>query len=150
MLKTLLSYTILRKKTLSLYVQEHNLMRKIVIGFVAIILGLFLGYKYLYHEHRDIATETVAFSVSVNQLLKEFTEDETKANSKYLDKSIVITGKVTSVDNANKTIVLDEKVFAILSKSSDVKLNTEVSVQGRLIGYDSLLEEIKLDQALIK
>ena len=125
-------------------------MRKIVIGFVAIILVLFIGYKYLYHEHRDISSEEAAFSVSVNELLKEFTEDETKANLKYLDKSIVIKGKVTSVDIPNKTIVLDEKVFVQLTNSPKVKSNTEVSVQGRVIGYDSLLEEIKLDQAQIK
>lgn len=125
-------------------------MKKIAIGFVIVLLGLFLAYKYLYHKHRDISAETAAFSVSVNQLLKEFTEDEVKANSKYLDKSIVVKGKVTNFDKANKTIVLDEKVFAILITSSDIKLNTEVSVQGRLIGYDSLLEEIKLDQSQIK
>ncbi len=125
-------------------------MKKIIIVLFILIVSLFVGYKYLYHEHRDIATETAAFSVTVNDLLKEFTEDENKANSKYLDKSIVVKGKVTSVDNANKTIVIDEKVFAILTNFSDVKLNTEVSVQGRLIGYDSLLEEIKLDQSQIK
>lgn len=125
-------------------------MKKAVITIFILIVGLFLGYKYLYHEHRDISTETAAFSVSVNQLLKEFTEDETKANSKYLDKSIVIKGKVTSVDSPNKTIVLDEKVFVILTNSQEVKLHSEISVQGRLIGYDSLLEEIKLDQAQIK
>lgn len=125
-------------------------MRKIVIGFIAIILVLFIGYKYLYHKHRDISTEVAVFSVSVNQLLNEFTKDETKANSKYLDKSIVIKGKVTNVDTTNKTIVLDEKVFVLLTNSPKVKLNTEVSAQGRLIGYDSLLEEIKLDQAQIR
>jgi len=135
---------------LSLCVEYCNIMRKIVISFVAIILVLFIGYKYLYHEHRDISTEKAAFSLNANELLKEFTEDETKANLKYLDKSIVIKGKVTSVDSLNKAIVLDEKVFVQLTNSPKVKSNTEVSVQGRLIGYDSLLEEIKLDQAQIK
>ncbi|MES2863322.1 MAG: hypothetical protein V4666_04330 [Bacteroidota bacterium] len=125
-------------------------MKKVVIGFVVLMVGLFLVYKYLYHEHRDIATEAPSFSVTVNQLLKEFTENETKANSKYLDKSINIKGKITSVDNANKTIVLDEKVFVMLTTPTDIKMNSEISVQGRLIGYDSLLEEIKLDQAQIK
>lgn len=125
-------------------------MKKIIIGFVAIILVLFVGYKYLYHEHRDISAEKASFSVNVNQLLKEFSENETQANLKYLDKSIVIDGKITSIDNSNKSIVLDEKVFILLTDSPKVKLNTEVSVQGRVIGYDSLLEEIKLDQAQIK
>ena len=127
-----------------------KLMRKIVVGFVAIIIVLFFAYKYVYHKHRDISTETAAFSISVNQLLKEFVTDETKANSKYLDKSIVVKGKITSFDKANKTIVLDEKVFVLLITTTEVKLNTEVSVQGRIIGYDSLLEEIKLDQSQLK
>lgn len=125
-------------------------MRKIVIGFVVLILGLLLGYKYLYHDHRDISTEKAAFSVSVSQILKEFVADEAKSNSKYLDKSITVKGKITNIDNVNKSIVLDEKVFVMLTNSIQVKLDEEVVVQGRLIGYDSLLEEIKLDQAQIK
>lgn len=125
-------------------------MRKIVIGFVVLILGLLLGYKYLYHDHRDISTEKAAFSVSVSQILKEFVADEATSNSKYLDKSITVKGKITNIDNVNKSIVLDEKVFVMLTNSIQVKLDEEVVVQGRLIGYDSLLEEIKLDQAQIK
>lgn len=125
-------------------------MRKIVIGFVVLILGLLLVYKYLYHDHRNIATEKAAFSVSVNQILKEFVADETKANSKYLDKSITVKGKITNIDNANNSIVLDEKVFVMLTNTTNVKLQADVVVQGRLIGFDSLLEEIKLDQAQIK
>jgi len=125
-------------------------MKKIVIGLLVVIVGLFLGYKYLYHAHRDIANEKAAYTVSVNALLKEFMTDETKANAKYLDQSISVKGKITSVDLVNKTIVIDEKVFVIVTKNTDVKTNAEVTVQGRLIGYDSLLEEIKMDQAQIK
>lgn len=125
-------------------------MKKIIILLFVLAIGFFVAYKYLYHEHRNIATEEASFSVTVNQLFKEFTENEIQANSKYLDKSIVVKGKITSVDAVSKTIVLDEKVFVILTKMTDVKSGVEVSVQGRLMGYDSLLEEIKLDQAQIK
>lgn len=125
-------------------------MKKIIVGLLIVLIALFIGYKFIYHEHRDIANEKAAFTVSVPQLLKEFVADETKANAKYLDKSITVKGKITSIDMANKTIVVDEKVFAILTISNDVKVGSEVSVQGRLIGYDSLLEEIKIDQAQIK
>ncbi len=125
-------------------------MKKIIVGILIVLIGLFIGYKFIYHEHRDIANEKAAFTVSVPQLLKEFVTDETKANAKYLDKSITVKGKITSIDMANKTIVVDEKVFVILTNSNDVKVSSEVSVQGRLIGYDSLLEEIKIDQAQIK
>lgn len=125
-------------------------MNKKLIIFVVLLVGLYLGYRYLYHDHRDIAKEEVAFSLSVKELIKEFEADETKANAKYLDKSVLITGKITNVDMSTKTIVIDEKVFAILSQAIDVKVDANVSVQGRLIGYDSLLGEIKLDQSTIK
>ena len=65
-------------------------------------------------------------------------------------KSIQITGKVTNVDIANKTVVMDEKVFVLLKDANVVKLNETILVKGRVIGYDSLLEEIKIDQAEIK
>ncbi len=115
-----------------------------------LLVAIFVLYKFLYHEHRNIANEKPVFSITVSELLKDFLADENNANAKYLDKSISIKGKVTNIDLPNKTIVLDEKVFVILTISTDVKLNTEVSIQGRLIGYDSLLEEIKIDQAQIK
>ena len=109
-----------------------------------------MSYKYLYHSHRDIANEEAVFSVTVKQVSNDFLQDEAKANLKYLDKSIQITGKVTNVDVTNKTIVLDEKVFVLLKDANVVKLNETILVKGRVIGYDSLLEEIKIDQAEIK
>jgi hypothetical protein len=130
--------------------KKVSIMKKKIL-ILAILVGLgYAGYKYLYHDHRDIASEEAAFSVTVPELLKEFETDETKANAKYLDKSVLVKGKITSVDVPNKTVVLDEKVFAILSATTDVKISSEIAVQGRVIGYDSLLGEIKLDQATIK
>jgi hypothetical protein len=109
-----------------------------------------MTYKYLYHNHRDISSEKSFYTLTVKNLLKEFLANESSANIKYLDKAITVKGKITSIDLPNKTLVLDEKVFVILTVSKDVSINNEVSIQGRLIGYDSLLEEIKIDQAQIK
>jgi hypothetical protein len=125
-------------------------MKKIVAGFLILIFGLFITYKYLYHNHRDISSEKSFYTITVKDLLKEFLANESSANKKYLDKAITIKGKITSIDAKNITIVIDEKVFVILSELSKIALNSDVSVQGRLIGYDSLLEEIKIDQAKIK
>jgi hypothetical protein len=144
-----LLYNITKKKN-KFVCTNINIMKKIVVGILLLLIGLFFVYKFVYHEHRDISNEKAVFTVSVPQLLKEYVADETKANAKYLDKSIIVKGKITSVDMANKAVVIDEKVFVILTNLDDVKANSEVAVQGRLIGYDSLLEEIKIDQAQIK
>ena len=130
--------------------QNKKYIKKIAAVLLIFLVFLFLSYKYLYHEHRDISNEKALFSLTANEILKDFLLDESKANLKYLDKSITISGKITNIDTKNNTIVIDEKVFVLLKKISVVKQSEVIIVQGRVIGYDSLLEEIKLDQAEIK
>lgn len=129
---------------------KKYIKKKIATGLLIFLVILFLSYKYLYHEHRDISNEKALFSLTASEILQDFLLDESKANLKYLDKSITITGKITNIDTKNNTIVIDEKVFVLLKKISVVKQSEVIIVQGRVIGYDSLLEEIKLDQAEIK
>ena len=130
--------------------QNKKYIKKIATGLLIFLVILFLSYKYLYHEHRDISNEKALFSLTATEILQDFLLDESKANLKYLDKSITITGKITNIDTKNNTIVIDEKVFVLLKKIPVVKQSEVIIVQGRVIGYDSLLEEIKLDQAEIK
>jgi hypothetical protein len=125
-------------------------MKKVAVGLLVVIVIVFLSYSYLYQDHRDISNEKAVFSITGTKILKEFSIDESKANLKYLDKTIAIKGKITNFDTKNNTIVIDEKVFVLLKKISVVKQSEVIIVQGRVIGYDSLLEEIKLDQAEIK
>lgn len=130
--------------------QNKKYIKKITTGLLIFLVILFLSYKYLYHGHRDISNEKAFFSVTATEILQDFLLDESKANLKYLDKSITISGKITNIDTKNNTIVIDEKVFVLLKKITVVKQSEVIIVQGRVIGYDSLLEEIKLDQAEIK
>jgi hypothetical protein len=138
------------KYLINLSMQNKKYIKKIAAVLLIFLVFLFLSYKYLYHEHRDISNEKALFSLTANEILKDFLLDESKANLKYLDKSITISGKITNIDTKNNTIVIDEKVFVLLKKISVVKQSEVIIVQGRVIGYDSLLEEIKLDQAEIK
>ena len=130
--------------------QNKKYIKIIATGLLIFLAILFVSYKYLYHEHRDISNEKAIFSVTAAEILQDFLLDESKANLKYLDKSITISGKITNIDSKNNTIVIDEKVFVLLKKITVVKQSEVIIVQGRVIGYDSLLEEIKLDQAEIK
>jgi hypothetical protein len=138
------------KYLINLSMQNKKYIKKIAAVLLIFLVFLFLSYKYLYHEHRDISNEKALFSLTANEILQDFLLDESKANLKYLDKSITIIGKITNIDTKNNTIVIDEKVFILLKKKQVVKQSKVIIVKGRVIGYDSLLEEIKLDQAEIK
>lgn len=117
---------------------------------VVLIIMVFAGlYFYLYKGHRDIAAEKADFVTTVSALQEEFTSNGTTANTKYLDKTIEVSGKITSIEPANHAIVIDDKLYVVFKDSvlGGARLQKQVRVKGRFIGYDDLLEEFKIDQA---
>jgi hypothetical protein len=127
-------------------------MKKIVLPLLVVLAVLFVLYKYLYKSHRDIANEEVLFTTTASVILDEFKKDEVAANSKYLDKTIIIYGKITALDLKEQSVTIDAILFGKLSDTeSSLKINDSIRCKGRFIGYDELLEEIKMDQiTLIK
>lgn len=121
----------------------------IIIPVVLIIIAI-AGYKMLYKEHRDISSEEAEFTLTATALLNEFTSNESQANAKYADKTIVVSGKVTAVDAASGTVTIDEILSATLKdKTQQPAGQSTVTVKGRFVGYDDLLGELKMDQVTI-
>lgn len=123
-------------------------MRKWWILIVLIIIG-FIGYNYLYKSHRNIENETPTYVVSVKSIINEFLENPTESENKYLNKTIEINGVVTEL--GTNDIILDNAVFCQFNKQiiQNLRINDSLSVKGRCIGYDSLLEQVKLDQCIV-
>ncbi|WP_310555850.1 OB-fold protein [Flavobacterium sp.] len=126
-------------------------MKKIFFIAIIAIVSVYLGYSYLYKGARDYASEETIKIESVLKFNSELAKDEVNANKKYLNKIIEISGIVTQIDAAQKAILIDEKLFAIVVNSDfeKVKLNSNVHIKGRFLGYDELLEEIKLDNCYL-
>lgn len=125
--------------------------KKIIIFLIIVSVLAFFGYKYVYQSHRDISSETASFSIKVEQLKKDFSSNDSIANAKYLDKTIVIYGEVTNVDLENKQLVIDSSLNAkISSEISTIKVKDKITLKGRFIGYNDLLEEFEMDQCTIE
>jgi hypothetical protein len=112
---------------------------------VAAIVGV-STYNYVMHGGaRDLSEEATNFSVSSKVLAEAFTKNTAVANSKYLEKAVAVSGTVTAA-NANE-ITLDNGIVCSLKKSdTSIKINQAITIKGRVVGYDDLMEEIKLDQ----
>lgn len=126
-------------------------MKKIIIVIGLVLICVFFGYNYIYQEHRNIYSEDVQSSILANTILKEFKANSSIAEEVYLNKTIEIKGMVTEV--ANKDITVDNAVFCNFSKNSETKrirAKRMITIKGRCIGYDDLLELVKLDQCTIK
>ncbi|WP_044403894.1 hypothetical protein [Lacinutrix sp. Hel_I_90] len=113
------------------------------------ILAIF-AYNFVYQEHRNIESEATAFSSNADVFVSEFQEDATVAESKYLNKTVLITGVISEINSSNLT--LNDAVFCSFSSENnlkEIKPNTKISIKGRCIGYDELLEQVKLDQCTV-
>jgi len=119
-----------------------------VIAFViiVIIIGFFSARYYAYHGgKRDIQSEEAAFTASSKAIVQEFTINTEVANKKYLEKPVAISGTVTSVEG--KQVIIDEVVNCdFLAPNSTITKGQNVIVKGRVVGFDDLLGELKLDQ----
>jgi len=123
----------------------------IVVILIFVLIAGYLIYSYVYKSHRDIGSEKGSFTVTANVIHNEFKADEQKATAKYLDKTIDVYGKISSIDSVENTIVIDDKMFAVFKDKmpADLKVSSEIKIKGRFIGYDDLLEELKMDQCII-
>lgn len=125
--------------------------KKVFISVLILAVAAFGVYKYVYQEHRDISSEEATYTATVKEVFDSFVANDSLANAKYLDKTIVIRGKVTNIDQVNKMYTLDEKLSARFGvKLPDgIKLQDSVHIKGRLVGFNDLTEEIEMDQCTI-
>ena len=116
------------------------------IIIVVIIISFFSIRYYVYNAgRRDIQSEETAFEVSSDSILNDFTSNTTTSNKKYLEKTITVSGIITSVKG--EEVILDNSVNCnLLTASKSLKKNQKVTIKGRVVGYDDLLGEVKLDQ----
>jgi|688.fasta_scaffold610906_2 hypothetical protein len=124
-------------------------MKKIVLFIAFLLIGLLtFAYFYLYQDHKDVAATSADFAIRVADLQREFMENDSLATLKYQDKVVELSGTITAVEVVSNSIVIDEKVFAAFEVAvpSETKIQSKVTIKGRFLGYDDLLEEFKIDQ----
>jgi len=124
-------------------------MRKRIVFILLLMILGFLGYNYLYQDHRDISLEQPDFTVASEKIAAEFSSESQVSEQKYIDKAIQVTGIITELNNSDLT--LDNSVFCQFKTpiTSILKLDEQLTIKGRCIGYDDLLEQVKLNECTI-
>lgn len=123
-------------------------MKKWIVIIMLIVI-IVIGYNYIYQDHRNISTEASEFKLSATAVKNEFASNSVASANKYLNKTVAILGDVS--ESKNKEITLNSSVFCQLidSLKEPLKLGSKIKIKGRVIGYDDLLEQVKLDQCMI-
>ena len=113
---------------------------------VLIILGGAYAYKVAYKPHKTIDEREVKFS----GIAKDFIENVKQDATVWQDVVVELTGQVTALDEQGLTI--EETVYCQLQDKTqleNIAQGQSITIKARMIGFDDLLEELKLDQTKI-
>lgn len=127
--------------------------KKRYIIFGLLIIGLItalLVYNYIFNsEHRDIASEEATVNLSAEDIFTQFQKDEALATANYLDQVVEMTGNITSIEDND--VVLSSGVQVSFNSQETLKFQKgeQITIKGRCVGYDELLELVKVDQSTL-
>lgn len=124
-----------------------KILKILVILAFLVVAGYFGGRYYAYNMgKRDVQNEQAAFVLKAKDIVKEFQTNVEAANKKYLEKAVEFTGKVSSIDGKN--VIIDEVVNCnFISVPTSIKVGTELKIKGRVMGFDDMFGELKVDQS---
>jgi len=125
-------------------------MRKWIVVLAIIFLAAAGSYLYLFREHRDIKNEKPELIITSALIISEFIQEPSKSEQKYLNKTIQVSGIIKEINP--RGLLLSDGIYYTLNDSlahSSLNIETQITIKGRVIGFDDLLEQIKLDQCFI-
>ena len=128
-----------------MFLSKKNKLTILVILTITFI-G-FLSYEYSFKSPLKISQKKVEFIGSSVELINKIQ----KEGSQWHDKVVIISGKITKLDSQG--IVISPNIYCQVQDSlfsKNIQPNDTISIKGRVIGYDDLFEELKLDQCLIQ
>ncbi len=116
-----------------------------IVCFTIVIAG-FVSYKIAYKAHPSIVSQKVDFTGTATTFLVQIKEHP----QKWQHPIVSLKGTITAIDTQG--IMLDEIVYCQFKDSTQLaslQQQQTVIIKGRMIGYDDLLEEVKLDQCIL-
>ncbi len=137
--------------------KRKNVILVVVVALIAGSAGQ--AYMMWNKPHRDIASEEATFELDASALLAEYQENAASADDNYLNQAIVVSGKVAEVkvNDVPNYLILgnsseDGAVVCYMTSNQDIstfEVGQDVSVQGKVDGYDDLFGEVKLTECTI-
>jgi uncharacterized protein YdeI (BOF family) len=118
---------------------------KFIVLLLAVCCSGWITYAYLMKPPATIESKQVAFTGTV----AAFSTRVQKNANEWLNSVVVLKGVVTSKDAHG--ITLNNQIYCQFRETQKiVAAQQTLKIKGRFIGYDDLLNELKLDQCIIQ
>ena len=131
--------------------------RALVALPVLLLLCLTIWFVYEYRKpHTGAGDKTTAVFIRADNLFRDFSQDETAANAKYLDKIIEVTGTVDHTETANGATLILLNANQLLggisckmfdNKNDAVQKGQAITIKGKCSGF---LSDVNLVDCVLK
>lgn len=112
----------------------------LILGVIGGLYGIYLFNK----KPLDTREQKADFEITSDQLIKEFSTDEATASKKYVDKVLLVDGKVSEVNLTSATVFLEstDPLTGVTCsfyrdeslQLKDLKVGDRVKVKGKCTG----------------
>lgn len=126
--------------------------RVIATMLLSILLaaGVFVYYQFN-KPHRDFSAEEAAYTLGAEELVKAYQQDPSLSDSLYVDQLVAVSGEISEIkENA---LLLSPGIYLSLDSTQSIEalsVGQQISLIGRVLSYDPLFEEVKMDNARFK
>ena len=122
--------------------------------FISLLILSFIFIFALYNKpHKTYVNEISAYSLSAENLFAKYNNNYKESNEKYLGSVLSISGVVTKY--SRNLIILNNRIVCSFNEhdsslsSNNITLGDSLIIKGHCIGYDDLLEEVRVDHCII-
>ena len=130
------------------------LKKFLILTLIILVAGGIGIYLIFTEKFEDTGKHAAVFTVTADELIKEFQQNDSAANKKYAEKIILVNGKIAETEAADSTInikMMDTLtgsyiIFAFqeqhIKKAKQLKEGDMVSIKGSCSGgtYSKILE----------
>tara|TARA_R110001592_G_scaffold319982_1_gene597839 strand:+ start:36010 stop:36405 length:396 start_codon:yes stop_codon:yes gene_type:complete len=126
--------------------------RVIATMLLSILLaaGIFVYYQFN-KPHRDFSAEEAAYTLGAEELVNAYQQDPSLSDSLYVDQLVAVSGEISEIkENA---LLLSPGIYLSLDSTQSIEalsVGQQISLIGRVLSYDPLFEEVKMDNARFK
>ena len=121
-------------------------MKKALPLFLAaVVAGAVVAWSMYNKPHKDYAKQEVAQTWRAEDLVAAFAEDPVDMQAQWEEKVVEVTGTVRS--SSMQGVVLNPGVVATYDEghAPEVEPTGRVTLKGRLVGFDDLFGEVRID-----
>jgi hypothetical protein len=122
-------------------------MTKWRLALVAGVLGFVVAYMQYNKPHKDYGAEPIERSWEADELVTWFKETPAEGHGTWHDKVVRVDGVVASVSKRGIVVAPGVVVHWSEDESPEAEKGAEVAVVGRIVGFDGLFGEVRLDHA---